>query len=163
MIKLSFVMGAGLSSKTIAWFSAGGFSHVDYILDSGMRLGARSDITGQGMDEVDPGVQIRPANYEEWSKEVQICIPCTNQQKSDYEAFLKLQLGKPYDKTAIWGFAAGRDWREKDSWFCSELQAAALEQGLIIPRLYTEVNKITPACLLTVCSSISNRSIVCVK
>lgn len=37
------------------------------------------------------------------------------------------QVGKPYDWTAITGLALNRNWREDDSWFCSELVAAAFE------------------------------------
>jgi hypothetical protein len=43
------------------------------------------------------------------------------------------QDGKPYDWRAILGFGMGeRDWRVPDSWFCSELQARALEVAGIL-------------------------------
>ena len=46
------------------------------------------------------------------------------------EAFqwAQTQCGKPYDWTAITGLALNRNWREDDSWFCSELVAAAFEK-----------------------------------
>lgn len=44
-------------------------------------------------------------------------------------AFALDQIGKPYDFKAIINFGLQRDWREDDSWFCSELVAAALEEG----------------------------------
>lgn len=61
--------------------------------------------------------------------------------------FLMSQLGKPYDYEAIWGFLLNRDWREPDSWICSELQARALEVAGIVPCLYLACNKITPVAL----------------
>lgn len=52
------------------------------------------------------------------------------------------QIGKPYDKTAILGFVANRDWQEDDSWFCSELIAwAAVEYLPFTPEL---MHRITP-------------------
>jgi hypothetical protein len=46
MIRLQFVLGTGLSSQAIAWFSAGHFSHVDAVLPDNRLLGARSDVVG---------------------------------------------------------------------------------------------------------------------
>ncbi len=63
-------------------------------------------------------------------------------------AFAHAQVGKPYDYTAIAGFLARRDWREDDSWFCSELQAAAFEAGrrpLLNPTI--SINRISPGLL----------------
>lgn len=34
------------------------------------------------------------------------------------------QVGKKYDKAALFGFLAKRDWQNSLKWFCSELQAA---------------------------------------
>ena len=150
MIRLQFVLGSGLPSKAIAWFSAGSFSHVDAVLSDGSLLGARSDSIA-GMH---PGVQIRSPGYEHWAKRVVFTLPTGADVESRYIAFLRAQLGKAYDHTAIWGFAAGRDWREADSWFCSELLAAALEQSGALPVLYVPANKITPATLATVLSAV---------
>jgi uncharacterized protein YycO len=150
MIHLQFVLGTGLPSRGIAWFSAGHFSHVDAILPDGSLLGARSDQIGL----VPPGVQIRPPYYETWKERVVMTLPASSIYDSQFYAFLKLQLGKPYDKTAIWGFVSGRDWREEDSWFCSELLSAALEVSGACPNLYAPRNKITPAALATVMSAL---------
>ena len=81
-------------------------------------------------------------------------MPASAAQESRYYGFLSRQIGKPYDKTAIWGFALGRDWRERDSWICSELQAAAAEYAGIFGELYSPVNKITPVTLAVVVSAI---------
>ena len=74
--------------------------------------------------------------------------------KRAFYAFLKTQIGKPYDHSAILGFALDRDWRQSDSWFCSELVAAALEKaGYFSFCLAAPANKITPADLLLALSA----------
>jgi hypothetical protein len=149
-ITLQFVLGKGVSSGAIAWFSQGHFSHVDAVLPDGSLLGARSDrIKG-----IDPGVQVRPPNYEKWLKRTQFTIPCTLSQYLDWLDFLYEQLHRPYDKKAIWAFATGRDWREEDSWICSELQCAALEVAKIVPCLYLAANKVTPVMCAMVASAV---------
>lgn len=83
-----------------------------------------------------------------------LTLAVTSEKEAAFTAFLKEQLGKPYDHTAIWGFAAGRDWRQDDSWFCSELQTAALEIAGILPVVCTPTNKVTPATLAALFSAI---------
>jgi hypothetical protein len=53
-------------------------------------------------------------------------IPAAPEMSDAFHSFLRAQLGKPYDIEAIIAFIARRDWQQTDSWFCSELQAAAL-------------------------------------
>lgn len=53
-------------------------------------------------------------------------FPCLNRRRS--YSLLEQQLGKEYDKSAIFAMAmplAGRDWENPDKWFCSELLAYA--------------------------------------
>jgi uncharacterized protein YycO len=139
-MKLQFVCGDDLTSDAVAWFSAGHFSHVDTLLDDGRLLGARSDFVGGKP----PGVQIRPPNYSTFTRRTVFTLAATPAQESAYLGFLHEQLGKPYDKSAIWGFIFNRDWREPDSWICSELQAAALEHAKLTPPLFLAASKITP-------------------
>ena len=149
MITLHFSATSGLSSEAIKLFERGWCSHVDAVLPSGELLGARSDVVG-GQP---PGVQIRPQSYETWSstKTVELLAPAVMENK--FLDFLHDQLGKPYDKTAIIAFAVGRNWREQDSWFCSELIAAALEACLWFPAPLSDVtNHITPRDLLLLVS-----------
>lgn len=151
ILSWQFVLGSGISSQAIAWFSAGHFSHVDAVLPGGgYLLGARSDRVGHRP----PGVEIRPPAYEKWKERVVMSLEVEPSRAKKFGEFLNAQLGKPYDKTAIWGFAAGRDWREDDSWFCSELQPAALEYSNILPALYAPVNKITPAGFAIILSAV---------
>jgi hypothetical protein len=180
-IRLQFVAARDIGSSLIRWFSAGPFSHVDAIVDEaalrllepgtggampagavclvrpGWLFGSRSDRVG-GQP---PGVQIRPPGYATFSRRVVATIPATEAQLAGFWRFQRAQLGKPYDSTAIWGFAAGRDWRETDSWYCSEDQARALEPpetgswldpnkdgaGIFPEPLYLAANKVTPVAL----------------
>jgi len=43
-------------------------------------------------------------------------------------AWALTQQGKKYDYSAIFGIALDRNWREEDSWYCSELVAASFEK-----------------------------------
>jgi hypothetical protein len=149
-IRLQFVRGGALSSAAIAWFGSGDFSHVDAVMPSGSLLGARSNRVGGAP----PGVWARPAAYEPWKLVVQINVPCTQEQEKKFYAFLRAQVSKPYDHTAIFAFAVNRDWREDDSWFCSELITAAMEKAKIVPPLYLAANKVTPVACALVASAV---------
>jgi hypothetical protein len=150
VIRWQFVGEDNLSSRTISLFSAGHFSHVDCLLDDGTLFGARSDKVGGKP----PGVQIRTPDYAPFSLKVVFSLNTTILQEQSFHAFLYSQEGKPYDKEAIWAFAFNRDWRKKDSWICSELQAAALESADMTPALYLAANKITPVSLALALSAL---------
>lgn len=102
------------------------------------------------------GVMQRPLDYDagRWTQQQIICIGVGAAEKEDaFERFLLDQIGKPYDYAGIAGLVLGRNWRNPDSWFCSELQAAALEHAGVILPLATEANHITPRDLLIALSS----------
>jgi hypothetical protein len=147
---LQFVAERGLGSQVIGWFSAGHFSHVDAVLPDDTLFGARSDRVG-GQP---PGVWARPQGYRQFSHRALAMVPASDEQSALWLAFLAAQTGKPYDWRAIWGFVLNRDWREEDSWICSELQARALEIAGLVPRLYLAANKITPVALALAVSAI---------
>lgn len=149
MIGLQFVATPAFSSNLIKVFERGWCSHVDAILPDGSLLGARSDAVGGKP----PGVQIRPANYEKWSTVQQLWFTTDVNEDHNWLAFLTSQIGKPYDKLAILAFAMNRDWRAHDHWFCSELQAAALEACRFFPNPLSDVvNRVTPRDLLLLTS-----------
>ena len=145
MITLQFVSTADLGSDLIEYYDHGLYSHVDAVLPDGRLLGARQD----------GGVAIRPPNYEKFNRKLVVTLPCPAPISDAFYAFLDAQLGKPYDNSAIAGFAVGRDWRAPDSWFCSELDASALElAGFFAGPLSTPANKVAPDDLLLVLSAI---------
>lgn len=153
MIGLRFFGGTGMTSRAIEWFSGGYFSHVAALWTPTQLLDSHADkIAG-----VRPGVRVRLASTETADVVVDMELAATPSQLTRWRNFLAAQLGKPYDKPAIWGFALGRDWRAPDSWFCSELQAAALEACEVCPKLYTPNNKVTPVALANVVSALGGR------
>lgn len=149
-IVLQFVSNNSLGSKVIEWFDHGLYSHVDSVMPDGSLLGARNDVI-QGFAK---GVQVRPASYVmgyAHVKRVELITSATIAEA--YYEFVKSQIGKPYDTTAIAGFIAGRNWLEEDSWFCSELST----KGLVVSKFLQHLpsapcNKIAPDDELLICS-----------
>ena len=146
MIRIRFVDGldvvaAGISAAEYGFWAI----HTEAVMPDGTLLGAHWN----------GGVLARPIGYDKASmtKDLIVEIPADQAMTDKFHAFLREQLGKPYDIKAIAAFVAGRDWQEPGSWFCSELQAAALVAcGWFKYRLATEFNKITPRDLLLVLS-----------
>lgn len=150
MITLQFSAQDDLGSLIIELGGAGPFSHVDIVEATGRLYGSRSDICAG----VPAGVQSRPPDYEKFARRVRMSFSTTPEEERTFWGFAYAQRGKPYDTTAILAFAVNRDWREPDSYFCSELAAAALETAAICPPLYSPVNKIEPVTLAIVCSAL---------
>lgn len=145
MITAQFVQSDDIASKAIEIFERGWPSHVDIVWPDGRLLGARSDTITVGGETIPPGVQFRPQNYEIWTRAERIDIDANDLVLTKFYNFLEAQVGKPYDKTAIAAFPFQRDWRELDSWFCSELFVAALEASTFFPQsLSNAANEITP-------------------
>lgn len=76
-----------------------------------------------------------------------------------WEAWLKSQVGKPYDQDAIIGFILGRKDHGSGHWICSALQTGALEAVGCMPRLIVPPAQVTPDCLRTVFSALGARMI----
>jgi hypothetical protein len=118
---------------------------VDSVTDDGRLLGARSD----------GGAQIRPPNYEKFSRVERVVISVPYYKERAYWDFLKAQLGKPYDKLAIAAFAFNRNWRSPDAWFCGELVAAGLEHAEVVRKLVPCVNRLDVRDLYLIVSAIA--------
>jgi hypothetical protein len=146
MIRLRFVtandpVSAGIRAAEYGFWA----SHTEAVMPDGTLLGAHYD----------GGVQARPADYDkdQFSREMIVSIPAAPAMTDAFHSFLRAQLGKPYDVQAIIAFITERDWQQPDSWFCSELQAAALVHcGWFAAPLATEFNHITPRDLLLILS-----------
>jgi hypothetical protein len=150
-ITLQFCAFDSLMGQAIEWFTQGNVGHVDAVLPDGSLLGAQNM---DGLGDQPAGVQIRPADYGNMTNKIRVRLSATDGQADTFWSFLTAQIGKPYDISAIEAFVVGRDWHDADSWFCSELIAAALEHAGIFPaELASPANKITPAALLLVCSA----------
>lgn len=144
-IVVRFVTGSDFISRAIAFAEKDGWpTHCDVKVTGGCLVGAH----------IDGGVQARPPNYDRttMSCELYVSIDVPDEVEEKFNAFVNAQIGKPYDVTAIAGVVFGRDWRERDSWFCSELVAAALEDCGYLPMLASADNHISPRDLLLVLS-----------
>jgi uncharacterized protein YycO len=143
---LRFVTSGGIVSAAIRAGEYGFWcSHVEAVMPDETLLGAH----------IDGGVQARPAGYDRGTatRELFAHLPATTPQDAAFHTFLRAQIGKPYDITAIEALVAERDWTAPDSWFCSELQAAALRAcGWFASDLATGFAKITPRDLLLMLS-----------
>lgn len=138
-MRWQFVLGAGLSSRLIAWYGEGygGWSHVDALLPNGACLGARSDVIG----DIPAGVQVRPAEYENWRRRSVLTLNGSIDDESEWKACLHRYIGRGYDKADILGFILGKPLMEPGHWICSALQLDVLEtlgkvnlQGKITPQ-----------------------------
>lgn len=154
LLSFQFSRQDDLGSLAIRTFEHGGeWSHVDAIMSDGSLLGARNDV----VDGIPAGVRIRPSNYSNFAAYKRVHLEVTQAVADAYQAFLSTQIGKPYDQSAILAFIFNRDWREHDSWFCSELVAGALESAQALPhKLAATANKITPGDLFLVLSALTD-------
>lgn len=162
MSRIRFVTGTGAVSAGIRafehlWRDDGWLpTHAEVLMPDGTLLGAH----------LEGGVQARPVGYDKatMTREMFVDLPfgaCIDisagssrqfeidRMEAKFYGFLRAQLGKPYDMTAIAAFVFDRDWRQADSWFCSELVAAALEECSYLPKLISPTNRITPSGLLS--------------
>jgi hypothetical protein len=161
MIRLRFVTGDDWISNAIRVGERDGWcTHVEAVMPDGTLLGAH----------LDGGVQARPAGYDEGKATRALIVDlreencfgalsvgtpqdiAAQQCRESFYDFLRAQLGKPYDLMALAGAAFDRDWHRADSWFCSELQAAALERCGYLPRLAAIDSHVSPRDLLLVLS-----------
>ena len=146
MITLRFVTSHGAVSAGIRAAEYGFWaSHTEALMPDGTLLGAHYD----------GGVQARPRDYDkgQFTREQFVTIPVADAVADRFHAFLRSQIGKPYDLEAIIAFVTRRDWQQPDAWFCSELQAAGLAAcGWFEASLATEFNHITPRDLLLIIS-----------
>jgi len=150
-VVLQFVGNPSLASRAIEWLGSGSFSHVDIVLPDGRLLGARSDKIGGAP----AGVQIRTPDYDKWFAVSRITLELSKSQTKQFMDYAKKQIGKPYDKLAIFSFIVNRNWVEEDSWFCSELVMACCNQvtGLFEHPLAVAKNKIDPCTAFAILST----------
>lgn len=133
---LLFSDSKGLGPAIIRWFTRSKWSHVDIVVGSDLQ-----DKTAPIIGATTKGVicytlsdRLFHAKRAVAVKIVPNGIVADQVEASKLEAlkWLQSQLGKKYDWGAIF-FAIGlnRNWRDEDSWFCSELAAEfALKCGM---------------------------------
>lgn len=145
-ITLRFVGGTSFVSDTIKRFEYGFWaSHVEAVMPEGGIISA----------DMDKGVARFPLDYNAgaFDQELYLTIETTQVIADKFYAFIRSQLGKPYDTKAVLGIGLGRDWRDPGQWFCSELDASGLcECGIFPAHLADDLNHVTPRDLLLILS-----------
>lgn len=103
------------------------------------------------------GVKVRANGYDAggFSQEFFLDVKASPDNEEIFYAFIKSQIGKPYDTWAVISFFyPSRDWQEADSWDCSELLATALSECGILPQhMAVKFSRITPRDLLLLIST----------
>lgn len=140
MIKLRFVSHPGLFNWAckIAQYGAP-WTHCDAATPEGTYIGAL--LLG--------GVQERKFGYDsgQFDQEIFVNLKSTANQESAFFAFLRSQIGKPYDPISIlyfFGLFSNRNWHDPSAWNCSEFIAEGLEACGLLPE-----NEVIPSCRIT--------------
>jgi hypothetical protein len=125
-IVLRFSARDTVGSGLIQWRTGCWASHVEIELSDGKCLGSRYP---RGVDIYEPFPDYaRLERYEYEGSEAVL-------------NFMLSQRGKPYDRSAIFGFVVNRDWQEDDSWYCAEVieRANALAGCALVSSVYANV------------------------
>ncbi len=149
-------------STSTAWTSAiirrltqSPFSHVDIMLPGEGLLG----VSGSDRSLKDPGgVVIRPFDCWPYLHPPKVAkARCSQETARRAIEWGRGQLGKPFDKRALYAFLrdraglpkVGREWRDPDMWFCSEFALRAAEVAGLFPyMLITPKDVVSPNTLL---------------
>jgi hypothetical protein len=92
-IRVRFITNDDFISRAICFVTNSLFCHVEFGTPDGTWVGAHDD----------GGVQERPANYCQPTREYVYEIPCTQQQQDDALAWMRSQIGAKYNFLDILG------------------------------------------------------------
>lgn len=103
------------------------FSRSHNPLSAGVRWVTKSQVSHVGMLRGDrilestwSGGGVKPISLDAFvARASAVFVVEIHSPDEVWEAALT-QIGKPYDKTALLGVYANRNWQEDDSWYCSE-------------------------------------------
>ena len=153
-IRIQFSTSLEWQSDVIRRMCHSPFSHVDVLDDGGNCFGASNSPKAPVIFGNPEGVALRPADYQPFGIRRVARVDTTTAVEAKFWTALHDQQGKPFDGGALYTFlspdvSVDRDWREVDSWFCSELVTWALEQAGLWPwHLLVSKNRVAPADLL---------------
>lgn len=143
-ITLRFVTCSDFASGIIRRGEMGFWvSHVEALTPDGKLLGAHDD----------GGVQARAADYDagQWTLELFVDLPATDDQAAAFYAFLNAQIGKPYDKAAIAAMGEGElsgmacaPGNDDAAFICSALIVAGLMAAGLVKSAPSSVRLTTP-------------------
>jgi uncharacterized protein YycO len=134
---LRFSSGAGFYAALVRFSTWSPFSHVGFKLEDGLVLDATPNC----------GVSIRDAVDDDTTQYYRILAPKRHMDEAVRIALL--QVGRPYDWSAIYGGLFRRDWCDDGMFFCSELIEFAFSRAHFpLIRDSKHFNRITPRDLL---------------
>lgn len=122
-MRLLFVTAPDLGSRLIRAADGGNASHVGVQLSDGSVIDSTWTHGGvRAWSEADFWAAHKGRRLVD---AVSLVVPREHQA----DAFLRDQVGRPYDKTGLLGFVVWHDFSEPDAWYCSELAAQAAIVG----------------------------------
>jgi hypothetical protein len=155
MPTLRFVTANDLVSQAIRGGEMGFWaSHVEALMYDGTLLGAHFD----------GGVLARPRGYDrgKWSRELFVTLPPVGDDlEAVGEAWLRAQIGKPYDIDAIGEMAIGilrgeaPKWKEAEAFICSALMTGYLLMTKSFKSAPATVRLATPRDVLVGCAALT--------
>lgn len=136
-VELRFYKGRSPIAWAVRWQTRSQYSHVAIVL-SGWQIEA---IERRGVVRTPLELVPWKASYHSYY----FWLPA--QKRNELEAWLKLQVGKPYDWPAVARFLTRRRGVEDRRWFCSELIYAALKHVGLDLLARTEAWEVSPGLL----------------
>lgn len=115
-ITIHFARSNDITGKLIRFFTFSHWNHIAIEID-GIIYEAR----------LNGGVASMKATQWNWHGSDSVEVPVTDKEKA--KSFLKDQIGKKYDWTALVALPFREGWEVSDKWFCSELAVEALVEG----------------------------------
>ena len=119
ILKVAFYRGDGRLFNVITkWRTSGEHTHVELVFPDGRSFSS---------SQWDGGVRFKSIAYEPEKWHI-VMLPLTALEVASVLEFCEREKGKKYDWRGILDFFAGKGDGDKNSWFCSEICAAALQQ-----------------------------------
>lgn len=149
-IKLRFTTSKSWISNVIRLMTWSDFSHVEFLVDDETPRQFSHGCEGYLGSLGHGGVLLRPLDYDTPQRQVlATTVDLPTEMAFAVWSFAFRQIGKPYDVGAILAMPWRQDWKQPDSWFCSEMVAAAFDAGGF-PLLndWGKLNRVTPRDLL---------------
>ena len=158
-----FLLGWDISSKIISWRS-GGPSHVDFLADDESGWWSAFSVKVPGFIKggiIPSGCWKRPRDYYGTPKHVTyVRIGMTSEEWGAFWSLVEQTKGCAYDTTGLLDtfvlmrqIGPPRDWRAKDSFWCSEWWTWLLEGCKRIQPLHQLITHVDPGMALGISSS----------
>ena len=135
-ITWQFVTTSDEVSALIRWKTDSEISHVNAVTPEGKLLGAL----------LDGGLQEREPNYGNFTLQILVTVPVTDEQAARFWQCLRSRIGEHYNCLGIVGIALGNNLTGSGHEFCSQAQSDAIIFAPIF-RIAKDPSKIDPETL----------------